>query len=56
MQKSQEGKVRCLGWCGGKIFLSKDKIRIRFCGECTSKKNGVQDKHSLKVYGANVKE
>jgi Zn finger protein HypA/HybF involved in hydrogenase expression len=51
MQKSQEGKVKCLGWCG-KIFLSKDRILIRFCPACTAKKNNAQDKNSLKIYGS----
>jgi len=30
--------VKCLGWCG-KMFMSPDKTRIRFCKACASKKD-----------------
>jgi Zn finger protein HypA/HybF involved in hydrogenase expression len=36
------GETTCLGWCGKK-FWSPDKIRIRFCPKCRSKRNNTSE-------------
>lgn len=35
--KGPRKPVRCLGWCG-KMFLSPDPVRMRFCKRCADKK------------------
>jgi len=39
--KAEEGETDCLGWCNKK-FWSKDKVNLRYCNRCASKKEQIE--------------